>query len=158
MKRNLFLLLVLSFFSFSNICSQQVCLDKAWTALGEEDYKNAIKNADECIQTFGDAAQKMQRELEEAGNTDKSFPFGGVNKKTKEKIFKNWAVNDVSTAYYIKGLSAKKLYASTSDKSYKEMADESLKGACSLSFGRCWDPQGWFWSPCAAAQDELAKM
>jgi len=99
----------------------------------------------------------MQTELEKAGNTDKSFRVGGFNEKTKEKIFKNWAVNDVSTAYYIKGLSAKKLYQSTSDKSYKEMAEESLKKACSLSFGRCWDPKGWFWSPCAAAEDELGK-
>jgi len=57
MKRNLFLLLLLSFFSFSNSYSQQVCLDKAWAALDKEDYKNAIENSNECIQTFGDAAR-----------------------------------------------------------------------------------------------------
>jgi len=158
MKRNLFFLFVLSFFTFSASYAQQVCLNKAWDALDAKDYKNAIKYCDECIQTFGESARKMQTGLEKAGNTDKSFPVGGVNEKTKEKIFKNWAVNDVSTAYYIKGLAAKKLYQSTSDNSYKEKAEESLRETCSLSLGRCWDPQGWFWSPCAAARDELAEM
>jgi hypothetical protein len=157
MKGKLLLVLTLSIFVFSNTHSQEACLNKAWKAFGAEDYETAIKNCNECIENFGDAANEMQGKLEAAGKTNESFPAGGVNAEMKEKIFENWALNDVSTAYYIKGVSAKRLFESNSDKSYKQMSEEALKETCSLSFGRCWDPNGWFWSPCDAASDELSK-
>ena len=155
MKGRLLLILTILLFTFSGLQAQQACLNKAWKAFGEENYEDAIKHCDECIETFGEAATKMQSELEAAGNKNGSFPSGVPSEEMKDKIFSNWAVNDVSTAYYVRGLAAEKHYRATGDKTYKEMAKESFKETCSFPFGRCWDEQGWFWSPCEAAQEKL---
>jgi hypothetical protein len=64
-------------------------------------------------------------------------------------------LNDVATAYFIKGRSAEYLYEKTKDKKYKSLAEEAYQAACVLKYGRCWDPQGWFWSPCDAANERL---
>jgi hypothetical protein len=59
MKRSVVLFLALTFFTISNIFSQQVCLNNAWKALGEEDYKSAILHCDECIETEYNSKKKF---------------------------------------------------------------------------------------------------
>jgi len=88
MKHTFLLAIVFTVFSVSNIHAQEACLNRAWDAYNAGDYTKAIENCDECIKTFGEAARKMQRELNEAGHTANSFPEGGVDEKTKENLQK----------------------------------------------------------------------
>lgn len=149
------LLLFLS--SFTAVNAQQECLKNAWKAYNAGKYLNAITYCDQCMQDFGKKAARMQASLEAQGRKNIDFPTGSVSDAMKAKIFKNWAINDVSTACFLKGRSAENLYKKNKAKNkvYKGIATEAFNEACNYSFGRCWDKAGWFWSPCAEAKDRL---
>jgi hypothetical protein len=120
----------------------------AWEAFNNEKYERAITNADKCIDEFLGAAGRIQAKLEE----DKaSIPTGSVNEEQKKQIFKNGLLNDVATCSFIKGRSLEKL-------SRKEDAKNAYEATKKLSYGRCWDPGGWFWSPAEAAADRLRLL
>ena len=75
----------------------------------------------------------------------------------KNKIFQNGLLNDVSTACFIKGRSAEYIYKKdkVNNKLFKQIATDAYNLACKYSKGRCWDPQGWFWSPCQASSERI---
>lgn len=134
--------------------AEEGCLKNAWSAFGKKDYKSAIGYSDSCIKKFGKIALDQQAKLEKdsvplppAGNVD--------NEAEKNQIFSRGLINDVATAYWIKGQCAEFLYQNSKDKKYKTMAEQSYKGASELKYGRCWDPKGWFWSPCDAVKKRL---
>ena len=138
--------------------AQQQCLADAWKAYNEKNYTGAISSADDCVQNFGTKASKEQADLERA--KEKTPPTGAVdNAYDKKKINDRWAVNDVSTSYFVKGESAESLMKSSKSskdkQKYKEMACSAYQSAAKLTYGRCWDPKGWFWSPAEAASDHL---
>jgi hypothetical protein len=148
-KRSLFLVVFLAL----QAGAQQPCLKEAWSAYNSKDYPAAIKAADNCIDEFGRRADKEEAALR--AKPEPQPPTGRVEGAAERKaIFDRWAVNDVSAAYFIKGRSAEFLYKNGA-KSQKRVAEEAYKGAISLSYGRVWDPQGWFWAPKEAAEERL---
>jgi hypothetical protein len=137
--------------------AQQQCLKNAWTAFNQNDYQAAIRSADECIEDFGGRATKEQAALE--ARREKAPPTGAVeNAADKKQIFDRWAVNDVSTAYFVKGRSAEYLFKKQRSEKYKQIAEQAYIAAARLSYGRCWDPQGFFWSPAEASSERLPPL
>jgi hypothetical protein len=117
----------------------------AWNAYSQNDFAKAIELAQECIDRWESDAVKQQAALTQAP------PNGKVSDDEKIVIFANWALNDVGTAYFIKALSIEKL-GETAD------AKDAYNQVITLPYARCWDPQGFFWSPAEAASKNLAKL
>jgi len=137
--------------------AEQNCLKKAWEEFNNKNYTGAITAANDCIDDFGPKAMKEQSDL--ARQNVKNPPTGTVQSGAdKQEIFERWAVNDVSTAYFVKGRSAEYLYKKQKLPKYKEIAQEAYQGAIKLGYGRCFDPQGWFWSPAEAAEERLEAL
>src|SRR5271157_291569 len=133
--------------------AQQPCLKEAWAAYNSKDYPGAIKAADKCIDDFGRQAEKEEAALK--AKPEPEPPIGKVEGAAERNaIFARWAVNDVSAAYFVKGRSAEFLYKNGS-KRQKTVAEQAYQGAIGLSYGRVWDPQGWFWAPKQAAEERL---
>lgn len=155
MKPNLFLttILLLSL-NVLNVSAQEPCVKNAWSAYNSGNYKGAIKYSEQCIDDFGRMALKVQHRLDSL----KIEPeIGAVNSVQKNKIFQNGLLNDVSTACFIKGRSAEYIYKKdkVNNKLFKQIATDAYNLACKYSKGRCWDPQGWFWSPCQASSERI---
>ena len=110
----------------------------AWAALGNKEYQRAVDLARQCIGLFESQAIQQQNALKEAP------PKGVVSEEQKQIIFKNWALNDVGTCYYILGLALEAL-------GRKSEALEAYKATLRFPYARTWDPKGWFWSPAEAA-------
>jgi hypothetical protein len=147
-------LLVAAIVVVQGIRAEEQCLKDAWKAFKTEVYQDAIKFADKCIDEFRKAADRAQEEI----NKDDEPPTGGVSDAEKTKIFSRGLLNDVATAYFIKGRSAEHLYRKGGAKAstYKEMAEQAYKATCRYKHGRTWDPENKsFWSPCQAASDRL---
>lgn len=142
-------------FSISAVSAEEKCLKEAWDAFNKKDYEKAISFANECIDNFGKAAYRIQQELDSLKVT--LPPTGSVSPAEKDKIFKRGLLNDVATACWIKGRSAEYLYrkADSKKEEYKKMTLNAYKETCKYKHGRTWDPKGWFWSPCEAANDRL---
>lgn len=134
---------------------QQDCLKKAWDAFNATKYENAIKFADQCIDEFGKAAEREQKRLEDT-NTSVPPP-GKVTSAEKSTIMARGPLNDVATAFYIKGRSAEYLYrkGGAAAATYKKTAEETYEATCRFKYARTWDNKGWFWSPCEAASERL---
>lgn len=135
--------------------ADEQCLKKAWEAFNGVKYESAIKFAEQCIDSFGKTADRAQEKLD--NEKEPLPPTGKVSNADKDKIFKRGLLNDVATAYFIKGQSAEYLYKKGGPKSaeYKDMANEAYEATCRYKHARTWDPRGWFWSPCEAASDRL---
>lgn len=142
-------------FSMSVAFAEEQCLKDSWDAFNNKDYEKAISSANECIDNFGKAAYRIQKELDSLKVA--LPPTGSVSAAEKDRIFKRGLLNDVATACWIKGRSAEYLYGKGGPKKeeYKKMAEEAYKETCKYKHGRTWDPKGWFWSPCEAANDRL---
>jgi len=134
---------------------QEQCLTDAWEVFDRSDYAAAIRFADRCIDDFGPAAARMQASF--VTENVPAPPTGAVSDAERNKIFQRGLLNDVATAFFVKGRSSEYLYRNGGPDSerYKNEAEASYRQACELSHGRAWDPKGWFWSPCEAAQDRL---
>ena len=124
-------------------------LAKAWGAFNTEKWELAVTRADEMLDEFSDQALRQQEELAAQG-TPKP-PTGKVTDAQKEAIDARGVINDVATAYWIKGKSLERL-----DRNAE--ATTAYEAAVRLSYGRCWDPNGWFWSPAESAGDRLRKL
>jgi hypothetical protein len=75
-----------------------------------------------------------------------------IDTKDKEKVFANWALNDVGTCYFILGQALEK----SGDKkgaleAYKTVSEK-------FPDAQCWDPKGWFWKPADAAKGKLKAL
>ena len=114
---------------------------KAWKALNDKDYDSVMGYTQKCINMFKDQAVAMQKGLTAEPDTS-----------DKEKVFANWALNDVGTCYFIQ---AKALEDQSKPKDaltdYQFLADN-------LSYAKCWDTKGWFWSPAGAAKERVAAL
>ncbi len=112
---------------------------KAWGALEAKNYDDAVAYTAKCIDTFKPQALAMQKALA-APTTD------------KDETFKQWALNDVGTCYYIQGQAYEKAgKQKDAVAAYKALAD-------SLAFAQCYDTKGWFWKPADAAKDRLKAL
>jgi hypothetical protein len=138
--------------------AEQKCLNTAWTAFNARHFAEAIAAADTCIDSFGPDAENMQASLLAKG--EPAPPTGQVpSAQDRKAIFDRWAVNDVATAYHVKGRAAESLYRAGNSR-YKAIAEEAYRGAIRLSYGRTWDPEGKgsFWSPKEASDVRLPAL
>ena len=154
MKTRSFLLILLTILTQSFLRAEEPCLTNAWKAYNSGNYKEAIKYSEQCIDDFGKDAIMMQHRLDSLKITPGN---GKVSDLEKNRIFQNGLLNDVSTACFIKGRSAEFLYKEDKIKnlSYKQLSIDSYRLACTYNKGRCWDTNGWFWSPCDASSKRL---
>jgi hypothetical protein len=114
---------------------------KAWEALGRADLDAALTYANKCIEMYEEEARKMQASLQ-------GFP----THEPKEETFKYWALNDVGTAYFIKGeILMKQSNSSAAKAAYEKLARE-------FSYAQCWDTRGWFWKPGEAAKQKVLEI
>ena len=112
---------------------------KAWKALQDKDIDSVVAYTNKCLELYGDKATEMQNSLTE-------YPI------EKEKIFSYWALNDVGTCLYIKGMAF--LNAGVPDlakKAFQKLVDEYY-------YAQCWDPNGWFWKPADAGREKLDEL
>ncbi len=135
--------------------AQEQCVTDAWEAFNRRDYPVAIREADKCIDDFGRAATRQQDAMD-SGQVP-CPPTGTVSDVEKNRIFGRGLLNDVATAYFIKGRSAEYVFRESGPESasYRAKAENAYRTACEYRCGRTWDPRGWFWSPCEAASDRI---
>jgi hypothetical protein len=113
----------------------------AWKAMESRNLDDALTYANKCIEMYEGEARKMQDALKE-------LPA----RETKEETFKRWALNDVGTCYFIKGMTLEKKGDKNGAKeAYKTLADD-------FKFSRCWDPKGWFWAPADVAKKKVVEL
>ena len=113
---------------------------KAWAALEQNDIEAVLTYTNKCIELYGEKAREMQAALKDY-----------VTGESKD-IFAQWALNDVSTAYFIQAEVYRKA-------NMKEEAKEAYqKVVKDYAFGQCWDPKGWFWKPSEASKEKLAML
>jgi hypothetical protein len=101
-------------------------------------YETAVKVVDACFEYYVYDAVEIQNKINI--KNEKEPPIGVVKSSVKDKIQKNYLLNDVSLALWTKAVSLEKL----------ERIQESKKAysqCIHLTHGRAWDPNGWFWSP-----------
>ena len=149
------LVLIILWLGIDKSYGQEPCVINAWKAFDKKDYKNAILHSDTCIDNFGNRAFKIQATLE--ADSIQEPPIGKVTKEEKKIIFARGILNDVGTAFFIKGRSAEYIYKK--DKviniAYRKIAIDAYTGSCRLKYARTWDKRGFFWSPCEASTDRL---
>ena len=112
----------------------------AWAALAKKDLEAVKAYVEKNLQLYGQRGKEMQASLKE-------FPW-----ESPEKIFSYWALNDVGTSLFILG----QAYRDAGNKdeaiaTFKKLVNEYY-------FSQCWDPQGWFWKPAEAAQQQIIEL
>ena len=111
---------------------------KAWGALGEGKYADAVMYTEKCSELYEDEARKMQASLTAKAPTDKVHDY--------------WALNDVGTSYFIRGEALMKLNRNDEAlAAYKVVTDD-------LYYAQAWDPKGWFWAPADAAKMKIEML
>lgn len=145
-------------YTATTVSGQVQCLKDAWSHYSEGEralsdknnstagsqFSLAITSCNLCITQFRNTAREMQ------AKEPKCPPIGSVSAADWQHINSNWALNDVATAAFIKGKSAEYLLGIDS-KRYVNMQvvrDSARVLVKQLSYGRCWDAKGFFWSPC----------
>jgi len=123
--------------------------DQAWAVYNKKDYAGAIEWADRCINESLGRALREQEQLETSRAT--LPPVGPASRQEKKVIFARAALNDAATCLYIKGRSLEAT-------GRKEEAKEAYSDASKLTYARCWDPKGWFWSPSERSLDRLRML
>jgi tetratricopeptide (TPR) repeat protein len=118
--------------------SSETLTTRAWNALGEGRYLNAVKYTEKCAELYEAEARKMQASLSA--------------KAPSNKVHDYWALNDVGTSYYIRGEALTKLgKKADAIAAFKLVRDD-------LSYAQAWDPKGWFWSPADAANPKVIML
>jgi len=124
-------------YNFGDMTSSTLA-SKAWDALRSKDYEGVNVYANKCSELYKAKAMVMQSSL-----TD--FPAASHE-------VEYWALNDVGTCYYVKGMAAK-------EQGKLEEAKEAFNAVINdFSYSLCWDPQGWFWKPAQGAKDQMKLM
>ena len=112
--------MVASAYNFGDYRSTTLA-SKAWEALKAGDIEAVLAYTNKCKDLYGEQAKKMQAAL-----TD--YVQG-----PKEEIFKNWALNDVGTCFFIQGEAYRKA----------KMIDEAKAAyqevVANYKFAQCWD-------------------
>jgi tetratricopeptide (TPR) repeat protein len=121
--------------------SSETLTGKAWKALEDKNYANAIAYAKKCVEMYEKQAVEMQKELKEPVSAD-----------DREAVFKKWALNDVGSSLFIIGQASEKQDKNADAlAAYKKLVDK-------VPFAQCWDPKGWFWKPAEAAKGRIKAL
>ena len=91
-----------------------------------------------CLKLYDEKAKKIQTALED-------FAFDG-----KESDY--WALNDVASCLFIKGMALRKLKR---NKTAKIVFQKIIKN---YGYAQCWDPRGWFWKVAQGAKNEIDSI
>ena len=111
---------------------------KAWEALGEGKYADAVKFTEKCAELYEEEARKMQASLSAKPSSDVVNDY--------------WALNDVGTCYFIRGEALTKLRREAEAiAAFKVVRDE-------LYYSQAWDPKGWHWAPADAAYPKIEML
>ena len=111
---------------------------KAWGALGEGKYADAVMYTEKCSELYEDEARMMQASLTAKAPTDKVHDYS--------------ALNDVGTSYFIRGKALMELNKNDEAlAAYKVVTDD-------LYYAQAWDPKGWFWAPADAAKMKIEML
>ncbi|NLE64314.1 MAG: tetratricopeptide repeat protein [Elusimicrobia bacterium] len=124
---------------FGNMTSAYF-VQKGWEALAKKDLKVLKAYVQKNLDMYGQRAREMQATLSE-------FPW-----ESPEKIHSYWALNDVGTSLFQLGQGYRN--AGMNDEAiatFKQLINE-------YGYGQCWDPQGWFWKPAEAAQQQIIEI
>jgi len=126
-------------YDFGDYSSQHL-VTKAWEALSKDDLEGVLAYVKVCLDLYAAKAQEMQNSLTE-------YPW-----QSNEEIFSYWALNDVGTALFIQAEAYRKAgQADKAKESYQKLIDRYY-------YAQCWDPNGWFWKPAEAAQENMAAL
>lgn len=110
-------------------------ISKAWDAYNEKDYIRAIALANQCVKDYTVIAREQQTGLREIPVPEMANDY--------------WALNDVATALYIRGLSLEKRHDTMSARMvYGELIKK-------YPFAQCWDEKDYYWSVAGAAKDRI---
>jgi tetratricopeptide (TPR) repeat protein len=127
------------FYDFGDYSSMSL-LVAAWKALDEEDIEAIIAFTDKAIELYGAEADKMQASLS-------ALPTG-----EPEAIHAYYALNDVATAYFIKGEAYfKNDMLNEARSAYQKVIDK-------YPFAQCWDPRGWFWTVADGSREKIEMI
>lgn len=110
-------------------------ISKAWTALNEKEYVQAMALANQCVKDYAAIALEQQSGLRELPVPEMANDY--------------WALNDVATALYIKGRSLERRGDSASA---RMVYAEVLK---KYPYGQCYDEKDYYWSVGVAARDRI---
>lgn len=110
-------------------------ISKAWDALNDKEYVRAIALANQCIKDYTVIALDQQTSLRELPAPTLANDY--------------WALNDVATAYYIKGRALEKR---NDVASARMVYGEAVK---KYPYAQCWDPKDYYWSVAVAARDRI---
>jgi len=121
---------------------------EAWVAFRSGDNETAIAKADQCINRFGDAADKVQSILE---TNQVNLPKGAVSPADQKRIAEFQVLHDVATCALIKGWAEEKL-------GHQKESREAYARAQKYTYARVQDSAGEpFWSPAEKASERLTK-
>ena len=118
--------------------SSQGLVIQAWGALKKGDYALVHTLTDSCIKLYAKEAEEQEGRLKDFAPAKRAFEY--------------WALNDVGTAYFIKG------EAYVSEKRYKEAKQAFKTLIRRYRFAQCWDPRGWFWKPAEEAKKKIEEV
>ena len=162
MKKPLILscaLAVLGWLLASDACAQTVdarMTTAAFDAYNTNNFLLATTNANACIKQFQAGARLQQQEVQTSGITP---PIGEPkDEKEKRETQARGPLNAVATCWFIKGDAYWKL-SETSDPEKPDLealqkARDAFQASLEYSHGRCWDTNGFFWSPALTAKRE----
>lgn len=111
---------------------------KAWDALNRNDHAGVELYANKCIELYQEEAKRQQASLHDFAPQDRAFDY--------------WALNDVATAYLIKGLSS----VAQGRSAQAELAFQAILKDYPLA--QAWNSKGWMWKVQAGAKDQLALL
>lgn len=112
---------------------------KAWAAHNGKDTEKAFAITQQVIDLYGAEADRQQAAL-------KAMP------NTKEDIDQVKSLNDVATAYFIRGESLmRQQKAAEAIKTFRLIIDK-------YPYAKAWDQYGWYWSVAEKAQASIWKL
>lgn len=117
----------------------ETLLGKAWAAQDAKNDEAILVYTGKLIELFTPQAIEQQKAL--------TAPL-----TVKEEVFKQWALNDVATAYFVRGQALER-------QGKPQEAIEAYKFlVANLPFGQCWDTKGWFWKPADGAAGRIKAL
>lgn len=152
-------LAVVSWLVAGGACAQTVdarMTTAAWDAYNTNNFPLAISNATACVKQFQAAARLQQQDVQASGITP---PIGEPKDENEKKTTQaHGPLNAVATCWFIKGDVHLKL-SETSDPEKPDLgelqkAKDAFQATLEYSHGRCWDTNGFFWSPALTAKRE----
>jgi tetratricopeptide (TPR) repeat protein len=122
---------------FLNYTSEKITT-QAWKSYEEQAYEKCHIYADRCISIYQNVAKEQQSSLTDFAPEKKEFDY--------------WALNDVATCWFIKGLAfVKENKNDDAKKAFETVIND-------FSYAQCWDPRGWFWKQAQGAKDQIIMM